>query len=682
MPGSRVRLVLPLVLATFSIARLVDGATATPPAKTDPPPPMTPQQQFDSASEAAAQGQCAQAVQTFESLAERPGIARNARLMATINARRARCLVTLGRLDEASRDATSSIPLLSTVDPIDRANQVLAHMALGQVAYLAIDYDNAAREFEVALSFASGDGRYEPLTWLARSTMFDASDRAIGYSAEALKIAEGWPDAKKTGLPSLHTLHARALFNHNRTSEAYEELKQALKSQGGLTERVNIDEVVTRSDLALAAILAKDETGARKYLAYTGAGHFDRAPFKAAVTMRPPPCGGTADLKPDDVVVVQFGVADDGSVSYAYPIYASRNGPAAAEFARAVSGWSWTPEAAREIPAFFRLVTRLELHCSLASVRPNVEDVLRNDLDRWMDGRHVAPYDSPVDKVDAVNVARAELDKRQPSADPLARVPVLLALGRSHFVSPPERQKWYRQARDILAAGGAPLGALTYLDVNLSDAMARERVSRRDYRDYLRSLLATRAVAADPQVSDVLRLMIAEPSYGLAEPPDAAELLTAVATDPALPQQDALRTGALVRLATLQAAAGNIAVARETYEKSGLSSQQCSMVDVVPQSKGFAVGGLEFPEEAKQWGFEGWVEVEFDIQADGKTANQRAVIAYPPLVFVDAAVKAATSARYTQTYRPDGGVGCGGKVLKFDFFLPRTETRIIRDRGH
>ena len=678
MPGSLVRLVLPLVLATFPVARLVDGATATPPAKTDPPPPMTAQQQFDSASEAAAQGQCAQAVQTFELLAARPGIARNARLMAAINARRARCLVTLGRLDEAYADAASAIPLLSAVDPTDRANQVLAHLALGQVAYQAIDYGNASREFELALSFASGDSRYEPLIWLARSTMFDADNRAIDYSAEALKIAEAWPDPKKTGLASLHTLHARALFNHNRTSEAYAELKLALKSQGGLSERVNIDEVVTRSDLALAAILAKDESSAREYLAYTGAGHFDRAPFQSAMTMQPPPCGGAADLRPEDVVVVQFGVADDGSVSYAYPVYASRNGPAAAEFARAVAGWSWTPEAAKEIPAFFRLVTRLELHCSMASKHPNVEDILRNDLDRWLDERHVPPYASSVGKVDAVITAKAELDTRRASADPLARVPVLVDLGRSRFVSPADRQQWYKQARDIAAAAGAPLGALTYLDVNLSDALARERVDRRGQRAYLRSLLATTAVAADARVSDVLRLLIAEPGYGLAQPPDAAELLTAVATDPGLPPQDPLRVGALVRLATVQAAAGNIAAARETYDKSGLSSQQCSMVDAVPQMRQSRSAGVEFPDEARRWGFEGWVEVEFDIQADGKTANQRAVIAYPPLIFVDTAVKAATYARYTQTYRPEGGLGCGGKVVKYSFDLGRTEYKFSR----
>jgi len=57
-------------------------------------------------------------------------------------------------------------------------------------------------------------------------------------------------------------------------------------------------------------------------------------------------------------------------------------------------------------------------------------------------------------------------------------------------------------------------------------------------------------------------------------------------------------------------------------------------------------------------GFEGWVKVEYDIDAAGHTANQRALIAYPPFVFVDAARNIARGVRYDPTYRPSGQLAC------------------------
>ena len=660
----------PFLLLLVAIASVAAHAAAAPAASTAAAPP-TVQQQFDNASEAMAEGRCAEALQTFEALAARPDVARNAKVMATIRARRATCMASVGRFDDAASDAAGALSVLNADDTGDRVEISRAHVALGQVAYFAFDYDNATREFETAQSMATGDNRYEPLLWLARSTMFDVDARSIDFAAAALKLAEALPDVKKSNLATLHTLHARALLNHGQIAPAYEELKLALKAQGGLTERVTMDDVITRSDLALAALLNNDEDSARKYLAYTGAGRFTKGGFAAAVAMVPPPCGGASGLTPDDLVIVQFGVRDDGTVSYASPIYSSRNGPAAAEFARAVAGWSWSPQAAKGIPAFFRLVTRLELHCSMASSHPDVLDILRGDLSGWLSEHHVEPYLSVIDNAASVALAKAELDKLQSGVDPLARVPVLLTLGRNRFIPPAERQQWNQQARAILSTAGAPLGALTYLDIRLSDPLAREYIDYGKHRTYLRTLLASAAVASDPHVSSVLRLLIAEPHYGLQASPDAADLLTTVSTDPGLAAQDPLRVGALVRLATLQAASGNIVAARASYERSGLSAQQCSLVDAMPLMRRSGAESVDFPAEAMRWGFEGWVFTEFDIQADGKTANQRAVIAYPPLVFRDTAIEAMKHARYTQTYRPDGGLGCGGKRVKVSFDLGR-----------
>jgi hypothetical protein len=66
-------------------------------------------------------------------------------------------------------------------------------------------------------------------------------------------------------------------------------------------------------------------------------------------------------------------------------------------------------------------------------------------------------------------------------------------------------------------------------------------------------------------------------------------------------------------------------------------------------------------------GVEGWTRVQFDIAADGTTRNQRAVITYPPMIFGTNGTKIVTRAKYEQSYRPDGGLGCGGNMQGVTF---------------
>ncbi len=76
-----------------------------------------------------------------------------------------------------------------------------------------------------------------------------------------------------------------------------------------------------------------------------------------------------------------------------------------------------------------------------------------------------------------------------------------------------------------------------------------------------------------------------------------------------------------------------------------------------------------FPMEAMRWGFEGWVKTEYDIAADGKTTSQRAVIAYPPFVFRDAAVGMAKDFRFEASYRPEGAAGCTAAQQNIAFHI-------------
>lgn len=79
----------------------------------------------------------------------------------------------------------------------------------------------------------------------------------------------------------------------------------------------------------------------------------------------------------------------------------------------------------------------------------------------------------------------------------------------------------------------------------------------------------------------------------------------------------------------------------------------------------------DFPQEAQRLGFEGWVRTSFDITPDGRTIAPRAVVAYPPFIFDDAANGIIRGARFSSTFRPDGALACSGQQQSVLFLLPR-----------
>jgi hypothetical protein len=139
---------------------------------------------------------------------------------------------------------------------------------------------------------------------------------------------------------------------------------------------------------------------------------------------------------------------------------------------------------------------------------------------------------------------------------------------------------------------------------------------------------------------------------------------------PGLTAVDPLRVATLLRLASLELATGNPDAARSAYAATGLSSQQCALLDPGPAKARAGVSGLDFPAEAQQWGFEGFAVIEHDVLASGNVANVRATVAYPPFVFSPGSVEGVERFRYDPSYRPDGSISCGGKSTRIAFRLP------------
>lgn len=651
-------------------------AAATPaPAPAATPAAASSQAAFNAASEALDAGNYQEAVNGFAAIRERPAVRRSPIAYGTLLMRMGRGLTVLNRDDEAEKALREGLALVPSDHPELRNDRFLAEQTLGSIALRRFDNAGATEHFKASLALADEPAaRSRALISLARATMFDPGTEALSYIDQAIGIA-GTPakptKEERASLAVMQTVRARVLLNQGRFVEAHDTLKKAVAFQGGLDLSVSINEVITRSDLAIAALLAGREEDARKYLAYTGAGRLEKSPFDTAVAMQPPPCGGAANLQPEDVAVVEFAIQPDGTVLSPMPIYSSAKGPAASEFARAVADWSWKPEDAARIPEFFRLVTRVELRCSTSSERPAADTLLVDILNQWLIGAGAkAPAASGVPAADLVRL-KAELAERRRSGPSIQLIQLLLGLGGNPAAPMDERIAWMTEARDVAIADRAPLGPQIMVEIRLAEIRAADRgYSANYFRTGLRALLARPGVSDDPIVAGTLKLLTSDPRWRSRSPADASAMLGEIAGDPRLDSRHPLKIGALIRLAALQAEGGDRVAAAESFRKTGVSAQQCALLDAKPALLHTNAGSEDFPKEAMRWGFEGWVRTEYDITADGRTASQRAIVAYPPFVFRKAAVDLVRGLRYSRSYRPDDTAGCGGaqENVRFSIF--------------
>jgi tetratricopeptide (TPR) repeat protein len=621
------------------------------------------QARFEQASAALVAGKWDEALAGFQAI---DGIAKiSPRTRSIVLMREGMALFSLRRNEEARDSLRRGLDLAPVGDATFKDDRIDATLTLGGLERNAFDYPSARRHFEEAIALADDPAtKLRALIPAAGVTMFNDNSTARGLIDQAVALA-GTTKITPQEDAAIHDMRGRVLLNQGDAAGALVELQIALKDLGGLTSKTDLNDVAVRSDLALAALKAKRQDQAREYLAMTGEGRLPDGPFAAPADTDVPACGG--ELKPDDVAVVEFGIGDEGDVLFARPVYASRQGPMAVEFARAVSGWSWRPAEVKTIPPFYRALTRVELRCSTAAERPQDLKLLQPAFDRWAADNHATtPEPKGPREVAALRAGLDRKDRRPPE-----RIVDLYRLAMAPVTDPEEGRDLLDQAASIAEQDQAPPAVLALIRIAalaLNQSSGRE--SAAGVRNGLRALLAKPEIAADAQASDVIRLMVAAPSRG-GPPSDAADLLTMVANDKRLEPRDPLRVGALVRLSAVQVQHGDLAAARATYERTGLSAQQCSLVDAKPAMRRVGVDSNDYPREALAWGIGGWTRVEFDVLADGRTVNRRAIMSYPPFVFSESTVAAMEGARYTQTYRPDGAIGCSGASERFRYLIPQ-----------
>lgn len=638
------------------------------------------QADFNAATEAYEKGDCATALPVFARLAQDPRIKPRSTPGGAVALRQGICQILTGNPEDGEPAIERGLVELRKAGP-DLASDVrVGEKTLGDLAVRRWDHDAAIAHYRQALDLATGLDRLGPLGGLSKVTAFDGGATGTGYAEEGLRLLAADPKAGRANLAVFHTLHARALLNQGRSKEAYSELQEVLRLSGGLGRSVSLEQAAMRGDLAQAALLTGQKDDARKYLAYTGAGRITESPFATAALLDLPACGAETGLAPDDVAIVEFGIGEDGTVTGAQTVYARGDYAKASAFARAVSRWYWVPEDLAKLPLFYRLSTRVELRCSTgASELADAGAPLAARFGAW-----AAPHLPQVDFAETTRRGQVALARRTLAAAEARHddAGTIAALGLLARVAPPNTGNLLALMDRALALAEttkAPVDATGYLRVarteaRIADALRKSRGSRgewyRQRSQMFAALAAEPAIAADPLAQDTA---ILQSIPRLVVPGQSAALETTlrrVADDDRLPAQHPLRQLALLKLASLAASDKRFEAAQGYFVRTGLNEEQCALIGPVPALRSTGNADSKFPVEAMQYGFEGWVKVELDINANGTTGPSRAVVAYPPFVFVDAAGQIARGLRFEPSYRPAGGAACSAYSNIIRFGIP------------
>ncbi|WP_260598731.1 hypothetical protein [Sphingomonas endolithica] len=629
----------------------------------------TAQQDFDAATALSDKGDNAAALVAWEALERR--VAKNPRTLAIVRVRKSGVLLALRRMDDAVAAARSGLAGLPTSDTSLVPDRYSALMTLGRIAEASLDYASAADAYAHAEPLAADSTeRLATLRGLIETATF--VDPAVAAAAvvradTALATIKADPTVKAI----FKRVYGQLLLNQGAFEASRVQSAAAVQLLGGLTSRTGLDDVTVRSNYAIAALLAGKKDDARRYMAMTGAGRLPKGSFDPADGMKMPECGGEAGLKPADVAVIEFSVADDGTVPHSLPVYAAGGGQVALEFARQARNWSWTAEKVKATPVFFRNHVRVELRCSTAFERPSIQTFLDGELGSWLSTKHVDPpqmlagADAAVLPRLRTQLATAETASGK---DALALVPILHLLTADVVVGREESLAFAQRELAIASAHGVPPAARLAIQSRVWSNSLAQRWDPKGYARLVTPALPTEPYASDPTARNAIRLLLADAVR--ANDARSRALLTAVGADAELPANHPLKVGALVRLASLEQDSGNPAAASAAFASSGLSARQCALVDSAPRFLGANVSSSSFPMEAALWGFEGWVRTQSDVSAEGKVVNLRVVASYPPFVFSQAGAGVLSGGRFEKSFRPDGGLGCGGVEQGIRFVMP------------
>lgn len=623
-------------------------------------PAQNPQMMFNTAQAAFEKGDFAAAISGYR--AALAGLPSSARSVAVIRSRLAYALRQTGQFDPAMAEATLAVHAFAAQNVSRNDDLAYALLLLGSFHRGGATNAQAITELQRAIAAET-----DPTSANALSARYTLAMAAVteqpDLSAKTLDIiradAPGFAKLPKTDQANILSVRALADLNRGQPKLATHFIEQALDLTGRTTTKVSISQIRIRGNAALIYAQLGDAEKVRQYLTYSGAGHL---PDQSWLTMSDkdlPVCGG--DVAPQDVAVIEFAIGNDGHVTGANAVFASKPGALGSVFAAMAAQWSWQPTALAKLDPFWRQSVRLELRCVKRPPLLALEDPFRERTRDWLTQMHVDP-----------DVVAPSSDPNQTGASAIPQ-----ALAAMHTAKDDRSRAEAVTTLDaLLVSLDAPADARAY--ALYMGSVPTRSATRRSYEGDKARLLATALarLATQPGAEHARAWLRTEQALALEVsgmlPPARALLQTVIATPPAtLPQDDPIRSLAQLHLALIDKRDGAPARADQRLTEAGITPEQCSLLDVRPVPQNTAISNSAFPSEAQRWNFEGNVRVAFDIAADGHVTDVRTVLAYPPFVFGPSTEKAIARFRYFPPTLGTEVLGCVGQSNNVIYHLPK-----------
>ncbi|MEH6700652.1 hypothetical protein [Parasphingorhabdus sp.] len=590
-------------------------------------------------------------------------------VQSSILIRKGEALAQLGRNLEAQKNFITALDQIDQTLPNYAADILIANKFLASMAYNRYDYAAAGEYYLQAAEFDDRPAvKINIMVGAIAVLMFTDTNRALEIAKQVDEVAQSDKSIDKDLRAQSAMMLGRTHLNMQQFAEARRQLGKAVSLLGGLTQSVYINDIQARSDHATASALLDDPDRMRQYLSYTGAGRFEGSAFLKASDVSLPACDPAKDIFSDDVVVVEFGISSNGTVTYSRPIYSNKPQKIAVLFAQAVKNWSWTADEVATIDPFYRALTRLELRCTQETPpQPSPRSFLSENIVEWLGKENVEPQNELSDAAFALKLTDqlASFGDDKPYAkQPKKGVFTWYALSRNAAFTYNKQAEFLDLAIDRAREVSAPVEVLAFLQ------LLKPFDDRDSSLEHLKRLKAQPEFQGNATIRAILNLTINDSEKRGKNSEYVIGLLQEVIDDPELQEKHPLKIGAQVRLASLFQQLGAEDSARTAFQATGLSAGQCAAVDARPKLLSTGYLSSLYPSNMLHMGITGFTKAEYDITADGTVVNERIVMAYPPFGFTKASEKIIAKGSYEKSYRPDGGLGCSTATNFIQFKTP------------
>ena len=652
------------------------------------------QQDFDAAEALLDAGKVADARNAFTALLARFSPTSQGKAVSLVRARLGSALIATGEADQAEPILVAAVSGLKGTSQPDIEERGVALYDLGRARESIGSLDAAAESYRAAVASgafpAGGASDIGARAALARSVIWSNPAQARQLLDGLLALPPETFGKSQDQRALLQTLRGRVELNANNPTEAKRWFAMAARTAGGATTTsVSLADVRIRGDLALANFKLGNMAEVQRFAALSGAGQLINEGLALASQTPLPACAPLTGLATDAVAVIEFGIAENGRTVGVTPIFADGGADGGTTngdrpeilFVQAVRDWFWAPDKLAKLDPFWRQAVRVELRCF--TNRPDSDPVLRSfqaEGAAWYDRLGVRDLPGlPDNDASALSLLRAELSRRE-TADrdqPQQLLPALVALASNAAAPVAERRaaivRWTALTRQFDPPFDVRtdfrLTEINWLSDPIPSLVEILRFKRKQQTALLNEIEASGQGESRPAM--LVRLRLGETLAEMKNRTDAKELFAHIVASPEaiVPAGDAIRISALLRISNMAAAASDMATAADALAATGLTPEQCSLVDIRPEGINNKISSSAISTEARRWGNGGFVKAGFDITADGHTTNIRTIVAAPPFIFSAATEKAISQHRYRPVFRPGNTLGCTGTVVPVRFLV-------------